>query len=137
MPKEILVIIVSFGGIVLGMATAVLIVHILHFVLPRRFDPVLMQSRYFDIDPWFFGVLAFTTWPASTLKTWIYITLIVCPNRFRRRFGNALEDPELKVGALIKGLSMTAILGLLMSMASFALLTGWYAWTIWLKYSAQ
>ncbi len=75
--------IVVFGGIIVLTLGLVILWHILHFFLTRKYDKLLFKRPYFRETE----LGAYTIWPFSLMRTMGYILLLATPRLVKlRRF---------------------------------------------------
>ena len=76
--------IIIFGGIVVLTVFYIVLWHILHFILCKKFDDQLFQEKYFNTNE--LGI--YSVWPFSLVRSMGYILLVAAPNFYitKRRF---------------------------------------------------
>lgn len=84
MISEEIFFVVFFGGFLFLTAFFIVLWHILHFILSRKYDKILFKDPIFNQ----MELAIYSSWPLSLVRTMAYILLIAAPNFFitKRRF---------------------------------------------------
>ena len=78
---------IVFGGLCLTALTIVLLWHILHFILCRKFDAILFRQPYFRITE----LAVYSSWPLSLFRSMGYILLLGVPSIAKNRRFKGVE----------------------------------------------
>ena len=78
-----------FGGAVALALTIVLMWHILHIILCKKYDEILFREPYFRITE----LTVYSSWPLSLFRSMGYILLLAAPSlATKRRFKGVVLD---------------------------------------------
>ncbi len=78
-----------FGEAIFGIGMIVLL-HVMHFILTRKFDSLLFKEPYFRKNELF----VYTIWPFSLIRTIGYMLFLVFPDYVKRK---RFKDVELNL----------------------------------------
>lgn len=76
--------VIFFGGFLISTAFFIVLWHILHFILCRKYDEILFKEPTFNQAE----LAIYNSWPLSLVRSMAYILLIASPDFFitKRRF---------------------------------------------------
>jgi len=81
--------IIIFGGSVILTVTFIVLWHILHFILCKKYDDLLFREPYFRLTE----LAVYGSWPLSLFRSMGYILLLGVPSlATKRRFKNVVID---------------------------------------------
>ena len=81
--------IIIFGGSVILTVAFLLLWHVLHFILCRKYDDLLFKEPYFRITE----LAVYNAWPLSLFRSMGYALLLGVPSlATKRRFKNVVLD---------------------------------------------
>jgi hypothetical protein len=117
--------VIVFGGMVILPIIMIVLWHILHFILCKKYDELLFREPYFRLTE----LAVYSTWPLSLFRSMGYVLLLGAPSlATKRRFKNVVLDlsEELflvlacKIFLLILVLSLLFVLAMIiMGIASY------------------
>ena len=81
--------IIIFGGSVILTVTFIVLWHMLHFILCKKYDDLLFREPYFRVTE----LAVYSAWPLSLFRSMGYILLLSVPSlATKRRFKNVALD---------------------------------------------
>ncbi len=81
--------IIIFGGSVMLTVAFIVMWHILHFILCKKYDDLLFREPYFRVTE----LAVYSSWPLSLFRSMGYILLLSVPSlATKRRFKNVALD---------------------------------------------
>jgi hypothetical protein len=117
--------VIVFGGMVILPFIMIVLWHMLHFILCKKYDDLLFREPYFRITE----LAVYSAWPLSLFRSMGYVLLLGAPSlATKRRFKNVVLDLSeefflvlaCKILLLILVLSLLFVLAMIvMGIASY------------------
>ena len=96
--------------LVYGAPLMLMVLHLLHFILPKKFDDIWFNDKFFSSNE----LTLYSSYPLSLVRTIGYASAICLPFMMKKRFGDLQPAQDssitIKIPVFIWLLSLTLVL---------------------------